>query len=582
MLRPAIGMFHNDGRWGGSIRWAACACAMAASMAVPLAQPAVADLIGIRSSYGYGTIALLLAGVLVIRWWPEPDAAADEARGPAWLVWCAGGLFAAGLAMAVASALLPAVFAGSLDPYRADMLPVIDAGARRFLAGGNPYSIYEQIDWHPTLPYGPPMWLPFVLPVAARTDVRILTLIGYLTTVAGCGLAALSSAAARRWEPALTVAGLAIVLALHPSIHEFYPIAHSPVYWPLLLVFCGLLRAGRWRAAATALGLLVSTRTPMAALVPVFLMAAYHQHRLTRGVMACLSAAALGPFVPFLLVDAGALRYSLIGSYKHTVKEFVWRTNGIFTTYGTTAYLVGHKLQAVVEVGQLVAMAAVYALAWRALAARANPAPWLALALLVFSMTTLWPVLYLFFDVWVLMICALAVESVPATIIRPATIAGTGLAMAACVTGGVLAAAAVRPGATYTIDVGTREAAGLTGGGFGQDESVREGDRTFVWVQGTTARIRLPRAGWGPATIRVQVAPFESEPGLRQRMTGLLNDRGIGSTVLQPGWQDVSFRAAGRAWAFGFNVLDLHFSYAMPRPSDHRALSVAVDRVSIE
>ena len=63
------------------------------------------------------------------------------------------------------------------------MLPVIEAGARTFLAGKSPYTTYEHIPWRPTLPYGPSFWLPFTLPVIARADVRILTLIGYLTVV---------------------------------------------------------------------------------------------------------------------------------------------------------------------------------------------------------------------------------------------------------------------------------------------------------------------------------------------------------------------------------------------------------------
>ena len=54
-------MLHPDMRRAGSGNWVACACAIAASMAVPLVQPAAADLIGIHTSYGCGTAALLLA-----------------------------------------------------------------------------------------------------------------------------------------------------------------------------------------------------------------------------------------------------------------------------------------------------------------------------------------------------------------------------------------------------------------------------------------------------------------------------------------------------------------------------------------
>ena len=91
----------------------------------------------------------------------------------------------------------------------------------------------------------------------------------------------------------------------------------------------------------------------------------------------------------------------------------MWQTSSIFQTYGLTALLLEHDFSGVVELTQVVCLLTVYAVAWRALAARPNPLPWLALALLVFSLTAIWPVIYLYFDVWVLLVSGLAVTAVP-------------------------------------------------------------------------------------------------------------------------------------------------------------------------
>jgi hypothetical protein len=114
-----------------------------------------------------------------------------------------------------------------------------------------------------------------------------------------------------------------------------------------------------------------------------------------------------------------------------------------------------------------------------------------------------------------------------------------------------------------------------------------------VWVEGETARVRLPRAGWLGATIRIAIRPntlIEAGPdavqpasGLVQRVSAALNGHALGTSTLSPGWQDITFPARGRDWIYGFNVLDLQFSYALPvRAGDGRALSAAIDRISVE
>src|SRR5262249_55316926 len=50
-----------------------------------------------------------------------------------------------------------------IDPQRADMLVVIQLGIRRLLQGHTPYTMY-QVPWPATLPYGPVMWAPMIVP----------------------------------------------------------------------------------------------------------------------------------------------------------------------------------------------------------------------------------------------------------------------------------------------------------------------------------------------------------------------------------------------------------------------------------
>jgi len=64
-----------------------------------------------------------------------------------------------------------------------------------------------------------------------------------------------------------------------------------------------------------------------------------------------------------------------------------------------------------------------------------------------------------------------------------------------------------------------------------------------------------------------------------------LNGKSVGLVALRSGWQEVTFRVPAPAWRYGFNVLDLHFSYAMAEagvPAGAKRLSVAIDRISVD
>jgi hypothetical protein len=182
-------------------------------------------------------------------------------------------------------------------------------------------------------------------------------------------------------------------------------------------------------------------------------------------------------------------------------------------------------------------------------------------------------VLYTYFDVWIL-----AVGFLSATIFRtmtPPVRAGrravSWMSMTALVSvAGVLTVGAFSTGSRYIIDVGTPASVALTGGGFGRDESAVEGDRTLVWVTGTTARLRLPRAGWGAATIELHLRPFADVGRIPTILIAKLNGQDIGGASLKNGWQVLSLPTQRQQWLYGFNILDIavEFPAGVPAGSD--------------
>jgi hypothetical protein len=557
------------------------AVSVAFGMAAPLLQPRVAQSWGPSTGYDICAVLLLAGGLTTAAAWPgaqSPGAATRRGVRLAWL--CAGGAVSLILVYAMAATLLPAVFAGPPDVNRGDMLVITEAGVRRALEGRTPYTLYR-VPWEMTLSYGPMLWGPFALPVILRADVRVLTLVCYGCTTAALLFASSRAAAARQWLAATAILLLTLVLSGHPAIASFFPIGHTFVYWPLLLLFCALLAADRWTAAAATLGLLIAARTTMVALAPVFLLAARREGRLGWRIAAALALTAVAPFVPFLIADPRSVEFAMYGAYQKTIKGFVWtQTTWAHDTIGVTGALLRNKLQGYVELVQAAALLTVYALSWRSLRRGARPEPWMALALLVFSMTTLWPVSYLYYDVWVLIVAAYAFRVSPPPRRAMPLVAAAAAAFTISIAA-TLAAGSVLHG-TYDLDVGTEAAAPMTGGGFGNDHVDMDGARNFVWVEGTTARVRAPRAAFGSAAIAIDLKPYETEGTARQQLRVLVNGHLVGDPVsVQPGWQTVTVTAAAGRWNYGFNVLTLEFSRTAAEPGTGRQLSAGIDRIRI-
>ncbi|HKV99279.1 MAG TPA: hypothetical protein VJN96_05620 [Vicinamibacterales bacterium] len=108
--------------------------------------------------------------------------------------------------------------------------------------------------------------------------------------------------------------------------------------------------------------------------------------------------------------------------------------------------------------------------------------------------------------------------------------------------------------------------------------------RTAVWIEGETARVRLPRAGWRGAAIRLVIRPAPLDANTSQEVAASLNGRAIGRARLTDGWQEIVFPASARDWIFGFNVLDLQFAHVAPSnpaTGDQRSVSAAIDRIDV-
>jgi len=142
-----------------------------------------------------------------------------------------------------------------------------------------------------------------------------------------------------------------------------------------------------------------------------------------------------------------------------------------------------------------------------------RPLPWMVLALFVFSMTTLWPVIYLYFDVCVLLVCGALAESTAARTPRLA-IAWIGLvaASAAVVAIAALAILPVNP----AIDAGTDADRPYLYSGFSSGE--RDGAATFAWVNGTRGEILIPRRSRRDATLDIVCQPNLPTPGAVQQL----------------------------------------------------------------
>ena len=106
------------------------------------------------------SVVFTLIVAAIVAAWGRPPPQRDVVFG---LAAIAAGASAAALVGLAVYRFVGTVLLNPADPARGDMLTVIELAGRRFLKGGDPYGTY-QVPWQVNLPYGPPLWGPYLLP----------------------------------------------------------------------------------------------------------------------------------------------------------------------------------------------------------------------------------------------------------------------------------------------------------------------------------------------------------------------------------------------------------------------------------
>jgi hypothetical protein len=131
----------------------------------------------------------------------------------------------------------------------------------------------------------------------------------------------------------------------------------------------------------------------------------------------------------------------------------------------------------------------------------------------------------------------------------------------------------------WSIDIGGPWQAAALEDGWSQPEAFIEGGnrRSFVWIEGESARVRFVSPGWPTALLTLAASPL---PQLTPLPVHLLVDGERRATLrIARGWT-VSSVAVGAIPA-GPHVLELRPAGSATPPSERRALSLAVDGIAI-
>ena len=331
-------------------------------------------------------------------------------------------------------------------------------------------------------------------------------------------------------------------------------------------------------------GLLVLARTTMVAMVPVFLLAAFRSERKRfPAVLATMIITISIGLAPFAIADFHRLWDSMVLSYPRVMKAAVWPVLARpgLETIGVTEWLLETGRDRLIAPVQIAAMLIVYAAAAAGIRRDRPALPWMALALLAFSMTTLYPVLYLYYDVLLLLVADGVARTVDAAAAPRAAWLVSLAASAAVVAVTVRAAASPFPRVISSEAARQRELRS----GFSSIE--HDGDRAFSWIVGHEARIVLPRSSAASAVIVLTAeSPFDANQP-PQHMTALLNGVLVGNMVIPPGPRQIRIATARSAWWIGYNELRLVLaSTVVPHDvgsgSDRRPLALSIDGIVLE
>ena len=548
------------------------------------ALPELARAMSAPVSYAAVTALFTLIVIAFVMTAAQPCARPPAAARPRRAAAAAVGVAAA--AVVVAAAFRWTHLAAWL-PYHADMLIVIREATRRVLRGRNPYTIYRAFDapWDMAMPYGPALWGPFVAAQLLRLDFRLLTIVGELLVPVWCGIAAALETARGRTASAASWLAVLAVLVIALDVQRYTLIGHTPIYWPLFLLLAATMARRRWVAAACVLGLLVVARTTMVAIVPLFLAGVWTSNKdRFPAALAALTLTIAVALAPFVASDYRAVWDSMVLSYPRVMRSAVWPVLARpgLETIGVTESLIERHHESLVVPAQIAAMLAAYTGGWIAIRRDRPALPWMALALCAFSMTTLYPVHYLYYDVLLLLVADALAPAVAGTPARRIATPWT-LSLVATAALMVIVTRSVALPFPHVVP-GRVSRDGELRSGFAPIE--HDGQRAFAWVVGHEARIVLPRSSADAADIILTArSPFTVDQP-PQQMVAVLNGTVVADVAIPAGPREIRMSAARSTWWIGFNELRLVFSAtAIPRESgggdDRRPLALSVSGVDV-
>ncbi len=194
------------------------------------------------------------------------------------------------------------ILQGDYRQIGGDLLPIIVAAGRNFLAGVDPYNAdYSQVTRNPFF-YLPLQWLPFVPAAGFGFDPRAITVTLFLLFV---GVIRTSASSCARYAPAMLFVSLFVAAPFGHAMARTYMFPA----WVLLTAFTYALVVGQDIAAAVLLGCLLATRQTFFADAAALLIGIVWQMPIGRvlllaAVTAATAATVLAPFLvwdPFLL-----------------------------------------------------------------------------------------------------------------------------------------------------------------------------------------------------------------------------------------------------------------------------------------
>ena len=319
-------------------------------------------------------------------------------------VWIATAVGVAGLIMVGASGyeMIEIILRIPIDPFRADMIPQLIMGLERVFSGQNPYIQIHRpnfVPWPLDFGYGPGLWAPYIIPYVLNIDLRLLSILCALAIPLTLVFAATYFSYHFKVIQALCLLLLSATIAFNAKLFAFTEIGHTQIYWPIIVLFCYFLSKDYIKTASFCLGLLVLSRTSMIFLTPVLTIYLWKFHR--EKLLQCLltfSATVLIALVPFIIADAKTFYFNMYTKYFIVVKESVWTNKDwISTTFGTTSFLVKNQYTTFIGPLQYLFSIGLWIISYFSMREKKHVLIWMSASLMVFSMTTIWPVFYIFF-----------------------------------------------------------------------------------------------------------------------------------------------------------------------------------------